>query len=201
MFGWFGKRTKEKEVPPLTPSTERSLVTDMHQMLTIHGLEARIENEWTFANNDFPLLAATRYTNKADETSATVRIDFVLLLKDDRRIVESYAGWGEDVRQAEGQGLYKFCVGAMHVFLSAFWDHHEPDQVDIEHWSVGGSAWNAYLSSLINNTSMDQKAGLPTDYMVGLQQAISHMIHRPRHGLAAGRRLLQPAAIHPAAPG
>ncbi|MBW8881774.1 MAG: hypothetical protein JF615_10250 [Asticcacaulis sp.] len=106
MFGWFGKRTKEKEVPPLTPSTERSLVTDMHQMLTIHGLEARIENEWTFANNDFPLLAATRYTNKADETSATVRIDFVLLLKDDRRIVESYAGWGEDVRQAEGQGLY-----------------------------------------------------------------------------------------------
>ncbi len=172
MFRWFKKTSMEAESPASAP-TERSLVTDMHDMLTMHGIAARIENGWALVNNDFPLLRATSYVQNVSETSATVSIDFVLRLEDGRSIVESYAGWGEDLRRADAQGLFKFCIGAMHVFLSSFWDHHEPDQVDIERWSIGESFWDVYLSSLINNTSEGQKAGVPTDYMDALQKVIS----------------------------
>ncbi|WP_443749761.1 DUF6348 family protein [Asticcacaulis solisilvae] len=172
MFGWFKKRAQDMTKTPSVPA-ERSLVVDMHQMLTSHGIDARIENDWTLVNNDFPLLGATRYLNKVTETSAMVQIDFALRLEDGRSIVESYAGWGEDIRHAEGQGLFKFCVGAMHVFLSTFWNHHEPDQVDIKRWSTADRRWDAYISSLINNTGEGQKAGRPADYMDRLQDAVS----------------------------
>jgi len=174
MFGWFKKKSHYTKAPASAP-VERSLVEDMHQMLTMHGIDARIENDWTLVNNDFPLLGATRYLKNVSETSATVQIDFVLCLRDGRSIVEIYAGWGDDVRQAEAQALYKFCIGAMHVFLSAFWDHHEPDQVDIEHWSINGGAWDAYLSSIIKQSNLDQKIRTPSNYMNDLQQAVSLM--------------------------
>ena len=174
MFGWFKKKSQDTKAPASAPA-ERSLVEDMHQMLTMHGIDARIENDWTLVNNAFPLLGATRYLNKVEETSAMVHIDFVLQLEDGRRIIESYAGWGDDVRQAEGQGLFKFCVGAMHVFLSAFWNHHEPDQVDIERWSIGETPWDAYLSSIIKHSNLDQKVGSPANYMDDLQQGVSRL--------------------------
>lgn len=171
MFGWFKKKQPPQTVTEAQPQS-RSLQAEMSGLLTAHGLNAQTTNGWTYVDGDFPLLSA--YCRPSGSSSANMhQLDFELKLSADRTIVESYAGWGKDENAAIGQGLFKFCSGAFHVFLSAFWNHHEPDQVEIERWTIGGQPWDAYTSALISNMSDGQTAGVPDDYVEILRQAVS----------------------------
>ncbi len=173
MFGWFGK--KQAIVAPVLeePAAPRSLQPELAGLLESHGLKVEMAKDWVYVNDDLPLLRGTAYCMKDVGASAMLQIDYELRLADERTIVESYAGYGADKNAALGQGLFKFCAGAFHVFLSAYWQHHEPEQVEIESWTIDGSPWKAFTSALINNTSEGQTAHIAHDYMERLQAAVS----------------------------
>ncbi len=168
-------RPKFKDVESSAPEDVQSgsLEDDIKEMLTRHGLKDVSQHEgWVLVGNTLPALRGDYLVHSQRDDSCSVRVDFKLAVREGRHIIECYGDFGSDIRQAIGKNLYKFCVGALHVFLSAYWDHHEPDQVDKETWRANGHVWDTYLSSMINYVSEGQKAGFPKDYMARLEQAI-----------------------------
>lgn len=129
---------------------------------TPHGLNARAFDDWLIVDDELPALRGTYNIANTNSKKITTQVDIELRLSDGRSICEHYAGLGDDERQASGQGLFKFCCGAFHVYLSAYWDHHEADQVEIETWEIDGVRWNAYISNMINQASAGAAAGPPT---------------------------------------
>ncbi len=175
VFGWF----KEKDETIMPISTEAapavdyiSLQGELTALLREHDLDAQAQADWLLVAGNLPGLRGTYNIANRDHNMITTQVDVELRLAADRSIYEHYAGWGDDERQAAGQGLLKFCCGAFHVFLSAYWNHHEPDQVEIESWTINGVTWNAYVSNMINNASTGQTAGTPRSYLPTVQAEI-----------------------------
>ncbi len=174
MFGWFGK--KQNAPVPSAPEVEHvSIQHELAELMRGHHLDVKTYQEWLMVGDDVPLMRGTYNVASRSDTSVTTQFDVELRLSAERSIYEHYAGWGSDERQAMGQGLFKFCCGAFHVFLSAFWNHHEPDQVEIERWDINGAPWDAYVGNMINNASEGQKAGTPHSYLPNVQAAISSL--------------------------
>jgi len=171
-MSWLKKLTSAFRAKP-QEYEKGSLEDDLKGMLTGHGLkDVNSHDGWLRVGDEFPALRADYWIHSQTEDNCTVRVDFKLAVGEDRHIIECYGDFGPDLRQATGKNLYKFCLGALHVFLSAYWDHHEPDQVDEETWHANGQQWTAYLSSMLNYATKGQKAGSPRDYMARLEQAI-----------------------------
>jgi hypothetical protein len=183
---WLKKLFSAFRPKPVPASDSGSLEDDIQEMLTSHGVkDIRNENGWVLADGELPALRADYWINSQTEERCTVNVDFTLAVRSGRRIIECYADFGSDLCQATGKNLYKFCAGALHVFLSAYWDHHEPDQVDKETWHANDRQWDAYLSSMINYVTEEQKAGFPKDYMARLEQAICDLpLSEPEHWIS-----------------
>lgn len=168
MFGWF----KKKAVSPSPAPAEMSLQEALTDLLRGHHLNAETYEDWVLVDSNLPGLRGS-YIKKEDSRINMLDVAFELRLNSGRSIWERYAGWGESEDQAVGQALFKFCTGAFHVFLSAYWNHHETDQVEIEHWTIQGEPWDAYTGAMIWHASDGQKAGLPTNFMPVVQNTIS----------------------------
>jgi hypothetical protein len=166
MFGWFKKKSKTKLAEPF------SLQDSLYGLVEAHGLKAEKFHDWVLVNNKLPGLRGNFIPPGSSSGNKAYAVSFELRLSPEQAIIETYAAAGADERSAVGQGLFKFCAGAFHVFLSAFWEHHEPDQVEIEQWIFNRTSWNVYLSNLINNVSDGQKAGLAPDYMKTVQAIV-----------------------------
>ena len=175
MFGWFKNRktTPSPGVGPEAKVEYISLQDDLMALMSGHGLDASTFDDWLIVDNELPALRGTYNIANTDSNKITTQVDIELRLSDGRSICEHYAGLGDDQRQASGQGLFKFCCGAFHVYLSAYWHHHEADQVEIETWEIGGVRWNAYISNMINQASAGAAACIPNDYLSTVQSAIS----------------------------
>lgn len=174
MFGWFRKKDKTPlPAAEATPAIEYlSIQEDLAALMRGHGLDVQSHDDWLLVGNDVPLLRGTYNIDNRTGDSITTQIDIELRLSAERSIYEHYAGVDRDERQSMGQGLFKFCCGAFHVFLSAFWNHHEPDQVEIERWTIGGASWDVYIGNMINNATDDQDVSIPRDYLTTAQAAI-----------------------------
>jgi hypothetical protein len=182
MFGWFKKKQETAEVPAPNAAVEIQYVSLQDELATVmrgHGLDANVYQDWLLVANDLPLLRGTYNVDRYYDDQVTVEIDIELRLSADRSIYEHYAGVEADARQAIGQGLFKFCCGTFHVFLSAYWDHHEPDQVDVQRWIIDGTPWDAYIGNMINNTSEGQAADIPRGYLSTAHEAICALTLTP----------------------
>lgn len=162
MFGWFKKN--QIETPLVAPPQVSALQEGLLGVITGHGLDVHVYHDWCLVDNAMPGLRAIQGPIVPNSAKITNRIDIELRLKADRAIYECYGGVGEDEHAAMGDVLYTFCCGTFHVYLSAFWDHHEPGQVDIETWSIHGQEWIVYVGNAIFKTYNNQAFGLAPDY-------------------------------------
>jgi hypothetical protein len=169
VFGWFKKQ--EATAKPHTDPENKSLQEPLMDLLKGHGLDVTTYDGWLAVNNNLPVLCGSYRVTRLEPT-VMLHMDIELRLSAERSIWEQSGNWGATEEKAVGMGLFKFCTGAFHVFLSAYWDHHEPDQVEIEHWTIGGAPWNAYTGAMISNASEGQKAGFPKEYMAAVEEAI-----------------------------
>ncbi len=172
MFGWFRKKAPIENISSLASAKNINLQDIIDDLLRGHGLSVSSHEGWAIVNNDLPGLRGA-YELRPRESGVMLQMDIELRLGSGRSIWEHYAGWGDSEKQAVGEAVYKFCAGAFHVYLSAYWNHHEPDQVEIERWTIGDTQWDAYVGNMIQNASEGQKSGFPRDYMTLVQQAIS----------------------------
>ncbi len=177
VFGWFKK--KEAVVAPAPALQIRMVQAELIDLLRTHGLDVATHEDWTLVDNKLPVLRGGYHVTRNEPASSMIQMDLELRLNAERSIYEHYAGTGETEEQAVAQALFKFCIGAFHVFLSAYWDHHEADQVDLTHWSLQGGQWDVFIGAMFNFASEGQAAGFPKDYISTVQEAISGLVLTP----------------------
>jgi hypothetical protein len=177
-----------KKKPPPPPDPYLELQPRLLELLEGHGVSCATYKHWILPNNALPALRAFPYRTDQHESGRTTRqINIELKLSEEETIVECYGGMGSSLEQAIGDVLKTFCIGTMHVYLSAFWDKHEPDQVEIETWEINGARWSAYIGNTIQkrNTQIPQKL-LPEGYLKTVQQHVASLpLGREYHWLSA----------------
>ena len=180
MFGWFKKKQETVSSPDGPYDTDDIPIQDeLARVMRGHGLAVQPHDDWLVVGDDPPLLRGICKIDGREDDGVTTQLDIELRLSAERSIWEHYAGRADNAREAMGQGLFKFGCGTFQVFLSAYWDHHDADQVEVERWTIDGAPWDAYVGNTVNNTSEGQPASTPHDYLTTVQTALTALSLTP----------------------
>ena len=136
------------------------------ELFQAHDVPFHIENEWIVPYGELPAVRATWF-----QKEQTGVFEVEVLLEGGRIINECFSGFGVG-KEGIVNGLENFCVNSFHVFLSAFWKKHEPDQVEIENWLVNGESYTAYIGNLGTRATNGVKASIPEGLFESLEKTI-----------------------------
>jgi len=144
----------------------------LKKLLESHSLNVETREEWCVPNGELP---AIRTVWVAGETPNTGRLDVEVVLTDERRLVECFAGMGETIEQQQKDALQNFLVSSFHVLLAAFWGRVEADQVEVRRLTVEGKDWAAYVGGFSQRRSVGVEAALPESYLAKIIDSLSTM--------------------------
>jgi hypothetical protein len=69
-------------------------------------------------------------------------------------------------------GFQNFTINSFHVLLSALWSQHDPEQFEIESWSVRSRQFRAFIGDVGTRSSSGAKLSLPVELMPKLASAV-----------------------------
>lgn len=138
----------------------------LEKLFSAHGISYQVSNEWIVPNERLPAIRATWFPRKE---SGVFEVE--VLLEDGRLVNECFSGIGCG---EEGilNGLESFCINSFHVFLSAFWGLHEPEQVTIEEWKINDKLYKAYIGNFGTRTSSGLAPQMPDHLFSSIEQTI-----------------------------
>ena len=134
----------------LSPMSDWLLDT-LVEACTAHGIAARRDGASVLAQDGLTIGARVFETNQA-EGSIQVQVDFDITSPRLNGIpcLDSFAGLGADVLEAQKNALGKFLSGSFHVVAEALTDHRcDSDQVDWEDWAGAAAAWRVCSGPLL----------------------------------------------------
>jgi hypothetical protein len=155
MFGWQKGKKSSADGPDYF-----RLQSVIERLLQSHGLTTATYKEWILASTELPAFRASLAQTGRPETT---RLVVELRVGAGQTIIESFAGVGQDAASAARDALENFCNGALHVFLAAFWNHIEPDQVLLEHWPINGATWSAHIGNYVCRATKGEDVPVPAD--------------------------------------
>lgn len=146
--------------PELTPQAW------LLELFKRHGLVSTVHDDWVLSNANLPGIRGTWHPG---ETHG--RLDMQVLVRDGVLIEECFGGFGVgDIGLADG--LQNFTINSFHVLMSAFWAHHDPEQVESEAWNVGGRRFNVFIGNVGTRGSAGVTPSIPAGMMTTLEEAI-----------------------------
>ena len=116
-------------------------------MLLAHDLPSIEYKDWLLVDEQLPAMRAETFDFKEYENGAGIRLDITLLLANKKTISESYLGIGKNKISAIQNAFQNFVANSFHVFLSAFWQITNDDQIGIEEWEIKGKKWKVYIGN------------------------------------------------------
>lgn len=116
-------------------------------MLLAHDLPSIEYKDWLLVDEQLPAMRAETFDFKEYENGASIRLDITLLLASKKTISESYLGIGKNKISAIQNAFQNFVANSFHVFLSAFWQITNDDQIGIEEWEIKGNKWKVYIGN------------------------------------------------------
>ncbi|MXP05829.1 MULTISPECIES: DUF6348 family protein [unclassified Apibacter] len=116
-------------------------------MLLAHDLPSIEYKDWLLVDEQLPAMRAETFDFKEYENGAGIRLDITLLLANKKTISESYLGIGKNKISAIQNAFQNFVANSFHVFLSAFWQITNDDQIGIEEWEIKGNKWKVYIGN------------------------------------------------------
>jgi len=131
-----------------------------------HGLESNVHNGWVLPNGELPAIRGTWHPG---ETHG--RLDMQVLVRDGIVIEECFAGLGAG-GVGLSDGLRNFTLNSFHVLLSSLWSCHDPEQVEIEEWTIAGQSFRAFIGNVGTRSSNDVLPPIPANLMSLLEAAI-----------------------------
>ena len=153
---------------------------ELAELMHAHGVPHEIRKEWVVPNGELPAIRANWY-----QLDGYGRLDVDVLLERDVLIHECFAGIG-DGNTAIRDAMHNFAINSFHVFLAAFWERNESDQVTTETWTVGGSDFIAYVGNFGTRESAGVDAVIPEGLFPAIKssvesQALTSSWHWVRH--------------------
>ena len=125
----------------------RALQNDLSGLLRAERLAPQTRGDWVLVDDAFPALRA-----HADQG----RLHVELALYDGRIVRESFPDDG-----GPDDGWARFRDGPFRVFLSAFWQRHNPGLVAREVWKRGDGPWLALIGPYLREADAGEAAPVP----------------------------------------
>ncbi len=127
------------------------------------------EDGWLVTDGDFPAIRAEWHEGADGEPG---RLDVDVVVSEDRRIEESFAGIGGG--EAGGHdALRTFEQNAFHPLLAGCWYVTDDRRMRIESWDIGVRSWDVFIGPFtlrgVDITDMDMLDQLPALIRAALQ--------------------------------
>jgi len=140
----------------------------LKQLLEAHAVGFVEENGWVVPNSKLPAIRSTWYP-KEEHLSGLLQIE--VFLEGGQIIEECFAGLPNENGKLN-DAFENFSRNSLHVMLSAFWGKHDPEQVDIEDWNIGGHNYSAYIGPFGNRGDTDIEPRIPENAFEQIENAI-----------------------------
>lgn len=124
------------------------------------------EDGWLVTDGDFPAIRAEWHEGHAD---APGRLDVDVVLSEERRIEESFAGSGGGEAGCR-DALHAFEQGVFHLLLAACWYVTDDRRMQIKTWEIGVRSWDVFVGRfhLRGAASVD----MPAEAMEAIEVAL-----------------------------
>jgi hypothetical protein len=133
------------------------------------------DDEWLVTDGDFPAIRASWHVGGAD---APGRLDVDVVLSEERRIEESFAGvGGADVGCRDA--LHAFEQNVFHVLLAACWYVTDDRKLQISAWDTGVRTWDVFAGPFGVRGAGDVAAIVPADTMTLVEAALKRVVLTP----------------------
>ena len=140
----------------------------LKKILSAHDIEYEENGDWLCPNSTLPAIRATWFP-KASKNSGVLQID--VCIEKDLIVNECFAGIGTDDIGLK-DAMQNFSVNSLHVLLSAFWDKHDAQQVDIETWTINDDEFKVYIGPYGNRAANAEHPGIPDDAFEKIESQI-----------------------------
>ncbi len=151
------------------------------EAFSAHGLYPSQHEGWLFPDHKMPMVRAIWHPNNDPRTG---QLDIQVVFEDGRVLTESLGGWQEWQNAASGlaDAFANFLGSSFHVMLSALWDRHDPEQVDIERWSINGRLYDVFLGGARIRSLNGAVPALPENSFPAVREAIhTEQLTQPLH--------------------
>lgn len=140
----------------------------LRQLFERHEVELEADEDgWLVTDDDFPAIRAAWHAGAGDEPG---RLDVDVVLSEDRRIEESFAGVGVGDQACE-DALRTFENDAFHPLLAACWYVTDDRKMQIAAWDIGVRSWDVFIGPF-NLRSANAAVDVPADAMTAIETAV-----------------------------
>ncbi len=144
-----------------------ALQTYLLQLFERHDVELGADEDgWLVTDDDFPAIRAGWHEGAAGEPG---RLDIDIVLSEERRIEESFAGVGGGEAGCR-DALTTFEQNAFHALLAACWYITDDRRMQIAAWDIGVRTWDVFIGpfSIRGATAVE----MPLDALASIEAAL-----------------------------
>jgi hypothetical protein len=126
------------------------------------------EEDWLVTDGDFPAIRANWTAASGD---APGRLDIDIVISEERRIEESFAGFGQgDV--ACRDALRAFEQNTFHLVLAACWYVTDDRLMQITAWDIGVRTWDVFIGPFTVRGAGENAVAIPPDAIASIETAL-----------------------------
>ena len=152
-------------------------VTLQKQLLRLferHDVELESDEDgWLVTDSDFPAIRAQWHEGSAGEPG---RLDIDVVLGEERRIEESFAGVGGGDAGCR-DALHTFEQNVFHLLLAACWYVTDDRKMTIATWDIGVRTWDVFIGPFSARGA--DAASMPADALVSIEAALKREVLTP----------------------
>ena len=158
---------------------DEALQNHLLRLFEKHGVELEADEDgWLVTDDDFPAIRAEWHEGAVGEPG---RLDVDVVLSEERRIEESFAGFGDGEAGCR-DALHAFENEALHVLLAACWYVTDDRCMQIAAWEIGVRSWDVFIGPFglrgVDITDMDVLERVPAAMEAALRnEALAPDLH------------------------
>lgn len=156
-------------------TNEIVLNTKLASLLTNHGVDVRLDNE--FANTD--LTSSLKFKARAVyheiDGGISSRLDIMILTDKGERIIECFGDYGTTVDDAINKNFQNFSLSSLHPILATFGcvNQETMRQVDVEEWVVNERTWQVYIGNFVpKSIGASENSIPPAEFFQSIEREI-----------------------------
>jgi hypothetical protein len=159
-----------------------------------HDVELEADEDgWLVTDDDFPAIRAEWHEGGGDEPG---RLDIDVVLSEERRIEESFAGIGSGDTGCR-DALQTFEQNAFHLLLAACWYVTDDRKMRITALDIGVRTWDVFIGPFTLRGTDEDTLVIPADALAAIETAVKREALTPelhwlrlvhRHSVAGDSR-------------
>lgn len=151
------------------------LQTYLMQLFERHDVELDADEDgWLVTDGEFPAIRAHWHEATAE---APGRLDVDVVLDEERRIEESFAGIGAGEAGCR-DALQMFEKSAFHPLLAGCWYVTDDRRMQISAWDIGIRTWDVFIGP-VSVLGMDASS-MPADAVTAIETALKREVLAPQ---------------------